>query len=145
MASTDGFCPFKDKKAISMWPFVLTVLNLPLSMRYKLKNALFMSIGTGPDNRQPTNFPTHHDLVAEELIRAARGWDININGTVRRVRLIVPIFSCDGRGTHFFVAVTYCAVIAAAHAGREKVLGRTSSGAYAGCACGECFSERSTL
>jgi hypothetical protein len=98
MASTDGMCPFKDKKAISLWPFVLTVLNLPLSMRYHCKNAIFLSVGTGPDNRQPTNFATHHSLVVDDLIEAAQGWDIEVDGVTRRVRVIVPVFSCDGRG-----------------------------------------------
>ena len=98
MASTDGMCPFKDKKAISLWPFVLTVLNLPLSMRYHCKNALFVSVGTGPDHGQPGNFTTHHSLVVDDLIEAAQGWDMEVDGVTRRVRLIVPIFSCDGRG-----------------------------------------------
>ena len=98
MASTDGMCPFKDKKAISLWPFVLTVLNLPLSMRYHCKNAIFVSVGTGPDHGQPTNFATHHNLVVDDLIDAAQGWDIEVDGVTRRVRVIVPVFSCDGRG-----------------------------------------------
>ena len=98
MASTDGMCPFKDKKAISLWPFVLTVLNLPLSMRYHCKNALFVSVGSGSDNRQPANFATHHYLVVDDLIEAAQGWDIEVDGVTRRVRVIVPVFSCDGRG-----------------------------------------------
>ena len=97
MASTDGMCPFKDKKAISLWPFVLTVLNLPLSMRYHCKNTIFLSVGTGPDNRQPTNFATHHSLVVDDLIEAAQGWDIEVDGDAPRSGHRAR-FSCDGRG-----------------------------------------------
>lgn len=95
----DGMCPFRDKKAICMWPIIFVLMNLPENMRYDPRNIIILYIGTSATQGAPLNFPVQLEPVTRQLIRAANGFDLQVGAFGKmRVHLIAPIISCDGRG-----------------------------------------------
>ncbi len=96
--STDGMCPFKDKKKISLWPVILILMNLPEAMRYDPRNIIILYIAASAAGGQPKNFHPHLSMVVDELINSAAGHDMLVGGVQTRVHVVVPVLSADGRG-----------------------------------------------
>ena len=97
---TDGMCPFKEKKAYSLWFFILVLLNLPVSMRYDPRNIIIVYIATSASGGQPKNFQPHLSVVVNELLRGAAGFDLDVGGTRTCVHVVAPVFAADARGLH---------------------------------------------
>jgi len=99
MGSTDGMCPWKDKKLLSGWPFELALGNLPFYMRWRLANVILTSVSHNSVMGQPLNFNTHHRLIAEDLLIGWElGYSIIIAGVAVTVRVMMAFLVGDGPG-----------------------------------------------
>jgi hypothetical protein len=67
---TDGVSPFKHK-TYSMWPIMMTVLNLPEHLRNQPANMLLLGVVPGPD--APRTIQPYLDLIVDELLELQRG------------------------------------------------------------------------
>ena len=131
MGSTDGMCPWKDKKLISAWPFVLAILNLPFYLRWQLANVILTSVSHNSVLGQPCNFNTHHRLIAEDLLVGWElGFSIVVAGVAVTVRVMMAFLIGDGPGCDLCVRrhvhVDDCA-------GLAHSLNRAGAAAHAGC------------
>ena len=70
---TDGFCPFKDNKLLSLWPIIIILMNLPDTQRYDPRNIIIMYVATSIEGGQPKNFNAHLEHVVKELLAGAVG------------------------------------------------------------------------
>ena len=67
--STDGVNPFSGNKVVySMWPVMLTVLNLPKRLRNLFANMLLVGIIPGNSGHKPKSVDTYLELVVDELL-----------------------------------------------------------------------------
>jgi hypothetical protein len=69
--STDGFCPFKRRKAITAWPLVLFNYNLAPEIRFHRDNKI--DLGTIPGPNKPKDFDSYAWPVFEEFMRLQHG------------------------------------------------------------------------
>lgn len=64
---TDGVNPFqKDHVTYSMWPIVLTVLNLPSDVRHLFSN--FMLVGIVPGPSEPASLNPYLEILVDEIL-----------------------------------------------------------------------------
>jgi len=68
--STDGFCPFRRRKATA-WPLILFVYNLNPEIRFHGDNRI--DLGTIPGPNKPKDFDSYMWPVFEELMRLQHG------------------------------------------------------------------------
>jgi hypothetical protein len=68
--STDGFCPFKRRKATA-WPLILFNYNLPPEIRFHGDNRI--DLGTIPGPNKPKDFDSYAWPVFEEFMRLQHG------------------------------------------------------------------------
>ena len=67
--STDGVNPFSGNKVVySMWPVMLTVLNLPKRLRNLFANMLLVGIIPGNGGREPKAVDPYLEVVVDELL-----------------------------------------------------------------------------
>ncbi len=67
--STDGVNPFSSNKVVySMWPIMLTVLNLPKSIRNLFSNMLLVGIIPGNGNHEAKHVDPYLEVVVDELL-----------------------------------------------------------------------------
>ena len=67
--NTDGVNPYSQNRvSYSMWPIMLTVLNLPRDIRYSFGN--FWLVGTIPGNgtKEPNRLDPYLDILVDELL-----------------------------------------------------------------------------
>ena len=67
--NTDGVNPYSQNRvSYSMWPIILTVLNLPREIRYSFGN--FWLVGTVPGNgtKEPNSLDPYLDILVDELL-----------------------------------------------------------------------------
>lgn len=66
---TDGVNPFSHQKvSYSMWPIMLTMLNLPRHIRNHFGNFLLVGIIPGNGNKEPENLNPYLDILVDELL-----------------------------------------------------------------------------
>ena len=64
---TDGMNPFsKEKVVYSMWPIVMTILNLPRNIR-NLPGSMCL-VGIIPGKAEPRNMDPYLDIIVDEII-----------------------------------------------------------------------------
>jgi hypothetical protein len=68
--STDGFCPFKKRKATA-WPLILFNYNLPPEIRFHKDNRI--DLGTIPGPNKPKDYDSYLWPVFEEFMRMQHG------------------------------------------------------------------------
>jgi len=68
--STDGFCPFKRRKATA-WPLILFDYNLPPEIRFHSNNKI--DLGTIPGPKKPKDFDSYMWPVFEEFMHLQHG------------------------------------------------------------------------
>ncbi len=93
----DGIQLFKSKVQ-NFWPLMISILNLPLSMRIKLGVGTFLiSLYTGKLNK-PTERFVLEECLAEELKQFYHGIEINKNGKTYfvQIRMISTILDTKG-------------------------------------------------
>ena len=62
--STDGVNPFSSNKVVySMWPIMLTVLNLPKRIRNLFSNMMLVGIIPGNGNQEPKHVDPYLEIV----------------------------------------------------------------------------------
>ena len=67
--STDGVNPFSGNKVVySMWPVMLTVLNLPKRLRNLFSNMLLVRIIPGNGGHEPKAVDPYLEVVVDELL-----------------------------------------------------------------------------
>lgn len=67
--STDGVNPFSGNKVVySMWPVMLTVLNLPKRLRNLFANMLLVGIIPGNGGHEPKSVDPYLEIVVDELL-----------------------------------------------------------------------------
>lgn len=67
--STDGVNPFSSNKVVySMWPIMLTVLNLPKRIRNLFSNMMLVGIIPGNGNQEPKHLDPFLEVVVDELL-----------------------------------------------------------------------------
>lgn len=67
--STDGVNPFSGNKVVySMWPVMLTVLNLPKRLRNLFSNMLLVGIIPGNGGHEPKAVDPYLEVVVDELL-----------------------------------------------------------------------------
>lgn len=67
--STDGLNPFSGNKVVySMWPVMLTVLNLPKRLRNLFSNMLLAGIIPGSGGHEPKAVDPYLEVVVDELL-----------------------------------------------------------------------------
>lgn len=66
---TDGVNPFSQNRVTySMWPIVMTVLNLPHHLRYSSKSLFLVGIVPGSGTKEPKTLDPYLDIVVDELL-----------------------------------------------------------------------------
>ena len=100
---TDGFCPFKDNKLLSLWPIIIILMNLPDTQRYDPRNII---IATSIEGGQPKNFNAHLEHVVRELLAGAAGFQLHVGDVPTTVHVVTPIISCDGPGAQWSLGKT---------------------------------------
>jgi len=98
---TDGFCPFKDNKLLSLWPIIIILMNLPDTQRYDPRNIIIMYVATSIKGGQPKNFNAHLEHVVKELLAGAAGFQLHVGDVPTTVHVVTPIISCDGPGAQW--------------------------------------------
>lgn len=67
---TDGVNPFSHQRvAYSMWPIVMTILNLPRKIRNKFGNILLLGIVPGSGRKEPASLDPYLEVVVDELLQ----------------------------------------------------------------------------
>jgi len=66
---TEGVNPFNHNKVTySMWPIMLTILNLPRKVRNHLGNILLVGIVPANGSREAHNLNSYLDILVDELL-----------------------------------------------------------------------------
>ena len=66
---TDGVNPFAHNKvSYSMWPIMMTILNLPRKMRNHFGSILLVGIVPGNGTQEPHNIHPYLDILVDELL-----------------------------------------------------------------------------
>ena len=67
--NTDGVNPFSHNKiSYSMWPIILTVLNLPRSVHHSFANVWLAGIVPGNKSKEPNNLDPYLSILVDELL-----------------------------------------------------------------------------
>lgn len=67
---TDGVNPFSHNRiAYSMWPIMLTLLNLPREIRSTFGNIILLGIIPGNGSQEPSNVDPYLEVFIDELIQ----------------------------------------------------------------------------
>ena len=113
---TDGVNPFNHTKvAYSMWPIMMTLLNLPREKRNLFENILLLGIIPGYGTKEPTDLNPYLDVVVDELLELSgtQQYDAYQDSTFTlKVEILIHTLDYPGIG---------------------KVLKLSGSGAYNGC------------
>ena len=113
---TDGVDPFNHTKvAYSMWPIMMTLLNLPREKRNLFENILLLGIIPGNGTKEPKDLNPYLDVVVDELLE--------LNGTQQ----------CDAYQDSKFTLRIEILIHTLDYPGIGKVLKLSGSGAYNGC------------
>ena len=66
---TDGVNPFSHNKvSYSMWPIMITLLNLPRKFRNRFGSILLTGIIPANGTKEPKNLNPYLDILVDELI-----------------------------------------------------------------------------
>lgn len=67
--NTDGVNPYSHNKvSYSMWPMILTLLNLPRSKRHLFGNVWLVATIPGNDNKEPNSLDPYLEIMVDELL-----------------------------------------------------------------------------
>ena len=114
---TDGVNPFNHiKVTYSMWPIMLTILNLPRSIRNHFGNFILVGIIPGNGSKEAGNLNPYLEVVVDELLElnSSRLWDAYRNAPFNcKIEVLLHVLDYPG----------LC-----------KVFSVVGSGAYSGCA-----------
>ena len=67
--NTDGVNPFSHNKvSYSMWPMILTILNLPRNNRHLFGNVWLVATIPGNGNKEPNTLDPYLDVMVDELL-----------------------------------------------------------------------------
>ena len=113
---TDGVSPFSHHKVTySMWPIMITLLNLPRKMRCLFQNILLLGIIPANGTKEPHNISPYLELVVDELLYLSnRTMYDSYQQAPFKVKVDILIFILD-------------------YPGIGKVMNVTGSGSYSGC------------
>ena len=74
---TDGVNPFSHNRvAYSMWPIMLTLLNLPRDKRNKFGNIFLLGIIPGNGSKEPLSIDPYMQVVVDELLELSTSKEI---------------------------------------------------------------------
>lgn len=114
---TDGVNPFNHTKvAYSMWPIMMTLLNLPREKRNLFENILLLGIIPGNGTKEPTDLNPYLEVLVDELLELSgtQQYDAYQESTFTlRVEILIHTLDYPGIG---------------------KVMKLSGSGSYNGCA-----------
>ena len=114
---TDGINPFSHNRVTySMWPMMLTLLNLPREMRNSFSNILLLGVVPGNGSHEPQNLDPYVEVMIDELIQISRSdaiYDAYKNEPFK-LKVEILLYTLD-------------------YPGLGKVLKMSGSGAYKGC------------
>lgn len=114
---TDGVNPFSHLRvSYSMWPIMLTLLNLPRHMRHDFNNILLVGIVPGNGRKEPKDINPYLEIVVDELLQLST----------------MTLFDSYQKAP-FQLKIEVLSHILD-YPGIEKVLSVTGAGAYKGCA-----------
>ncbi|KAE8747531.1 hypothetical protein FOCC_FOCC005692 [Frankliniella occidentalis] len=89
---TDGVRIFKSSKG-QLWPFMLTVNELPYSHRTRIENTIIAGLWFGENKPNPISFLR---FIREDLIQLRRGVNVNLpDGNDLHIRASVISGTCD--------------------------------------------------
>ena len=110
---TDGVNPFSHQRVTySMWPIMLTNLNLPRNVRSKFSNILLVGIIPGNGTKEPRRLSPYLEVVVDELLALTdfRIYDAYSGALFKlKVELLMytldypginKVFSCSGAGAY---------------------------------------------
>ena len=67
--NTDGVNPYKHQKvSYSMWPIMLTLLNLPRHLRNSFQNIWLLGIIPSNGPKEPANLDPYLEVVVDEIL-----------------------------------------------------------------------------
>ena len=67
--NTDGFNPYSQNRvSYSMWPLILTVLNLPRTIRYSFGNIWLVETVPSNSSKEPNSLDPYLSILVDELI-----------------------------------------------------------------------------
>ncbi len=113
---TDGVSPFSHRKVTySMWPLMLTNLNLPRKVRCLFQNIILLGIIPANGTKEPHNISPYLELVVDELLYlSSRKLYDSYQQAPFTVKVNILIYILD-------------------YPGIGKVMSVTGSGSYSGC------------
>ena len=110
---TDGVNPFSHNRiTYSMWPIMLTLLNLPRKIRNLFNNIFLMGIIPGNGTQEPKSLDPYIDIIVEELLKlsgtqmydAYQGTKFNLKAEILMYVLDYPalgkLFKISGSGAY---------------------------------------------
>ena len=113
---TDGVNPFSHAHVkYSMWPIMITILNLPRHIRNSFGSVVLVGIIPGNGNLEPKNLDPYLQVVADELSQLNRQQIYDAyQDSMLELRIEITLFVLD-------------------YPGIGKVFKVSGSGAYKGC------------
>lgn len=113
---TDGVNPFSHNRvAYSMWPIMLTLLNLPRKMRNTFGNILLLGIIPGNGSQEPKNLDPYLEVFIDELLLLSGSTVFDAyQGAPFQLKVEILLYVLD-------------------YPGLGKILNMSGSGAYKGC------------
>ena len=113
---TDGVNSFSHHRvSYSMWPIMLTLLNLPRDIRHAFSNILLVGIISGNGTKEPKSVSPYLEVVVDELLSLS-------NATLHDAYQQAPTAV---KMELFLYILDY--------PGINKIFGVSGSGAYQGC------------
>ena len=114
---TDGVNPFSHNRvAYSMWPIMLTLLNLPRHMRNCFSSTFLLGIIPGNGSKQPKNLDPYLEVIVDEFLRLSGGTTLH-----------------DAYQDAPFKLKTEILLYVLDYPGLGKIMKMAGSGAYSGC------------
>ena len=113
---TDGVNPFSSNKVCySMWPIVLTLLNLPRRIRYSFSSLMLVGIVPGNGAKEPKSLDPYLEIVVDELLAISNRviYDAYSKAPFQ-LKVDILLYTLD-------------------YPGINKVFGTMGSGSYQGC------------
>lgn len=114
---TDGVNPFSHNRVTySMWPIMLTLLNLPREVRNKFGSILLLGIIPGNRSLEPKSLDPYLEVCIDELLQLSDNKVLfdAYQGAPFKVKVEILLYVLD-------------------HPGLGKILKMSGSGAYKGC------------
>lgn len=113
--NTDGVNPFKHLKAkYSMWPIMLTLLNLPRHLRYTFQNIWLLGIVPSNGPKEPATLDPYLEVVVDEILSLSNKVIYDAYSKAFKLKLHLMFYVLD-------------------YPGICKVYNTLGSGAYQGC------------